>query len=307
MAGMAVNQNVATYATKQIYVTPAEFKAAGTGVDVSQLIPGDNNQAHQMQALVMHLQRASAYADGFCQKVLAATVDTQYKADARVLVDPWLGPLVKIPLDYTPIVAVSAVSAGWTPSGMTTLTDLSNVSIRKKTVHIPIMPGTGTAMQGPPMYAGSGGSAHVSVQYVNGWANTTIGAPANAGATSVTVASTLGIMPGQALTLWNTNNAEQVTVSPAWVPSNTGVNVAVPLAAPLIGTYAAGDTASAMPQEIKIAVILIAKSLIKTRGSESITLPAVTSQPDHINREEPGVSSDMGLAEDILSRYRRTF
>lgn len=307
MAGMAVNQSASTYASRQIYVTPAEFTAAGTGVDTSQLIPGDNNQAHQKQALVMHLQRASAYADGFCQKVLAATVDTQYKPDARITVDPWLGPVVKVPLDYTPIVAVSAASAGWTPSGMTALTDLSNVSIRKKTAHIPIMPGNGTSMQGPPMYATSGGTAHVSVQYVNGWANTTLTNTANAGATSVMVASTLGIMPGQQLTLWNTNNAETVTVAPTFTPSNTGANVSVPLTAPIVGTYAAGDTATAMPQEIKVAVILIAKSLIKTRGSESITLASVNSQPDHINREEPGVSSDMGLAEDILSRYRRVF
>lgn len=306
MAGMAVNQNVATYATRSIYVTPAEFKAAGTGVDISQLVPG-GVPAAQSQALVMHLQRASAYADGFCQKVLSATVDTQYKPDARVTVDPWMGPMVKIPLDFTPILAVSAVSSGWTPGSMTALTDLSGVSIRRKTAAIPIFPSAGATTQGPPLSYAAGGTAHVSVQYVNGWANTTISANAAAGVSAVTVGSTLGIMPGQQLTLWSTNNAEQVTVATSWTPSNTGVNVSVPLTAPIVGTYAAGDTATAMPQDIKVAVILIAKSLIKTRGSESITLASVTSQPDHINREEPGVSSDMGLAEDILSRYRRTF
>jgi len=51
-----------------------------------------------------------------------------------------------------------------------------------------------------------------------------------------------------------------------------------------VGTYAAADTVTAFPQDIKQAVILIAKSLIKTRGSESITIASVTSQPDHIDK-----------------------
>jgi hypothetical protein len=158
---------------------------------------------------------------------------------------------------------------------------------------------------GPSSFQRFTGKQYATVSYLNGWANTTLKANGNAGATSITVTAALGIMPGQQLNLMNTNNSEIVTVDPAYIPSNTATNVLIPLTTPLIGTYTAGDTVTNMPQEIKQAVILIAKSLIKTRGSESIVLASVTSQPDHVNREEPGVSSDMEFAEFLLSDYIR--
>lgn len=294
--------NVGTYATRSIYVTPAEFKAAPTGVDVSQLIPGDNNAAHQLQALVMQLQRASAVADRMCKKVLAATLDTQAGV-YRVQNDRSLGPVIKVPLDFIPVTAVSAVSVGANPAALSPLTDLSNVWISKKTATIPL---TGNAISsGPGSASRWTGERYATVQYVNGWANTTLSAGAAAGATSITVTSPLGIMPGQQINLVNTNNAEVVTISPTWVPANTGANVAIPVTAPIVGTYAAGDSVTAMPQDIKEAVILIAKSLIKTRGSESIVIASTTSQPEHVSGVESGVTSDMEMAEYLLADYVR--
>lgn len=297
----AVNQNVSTYATRPMYVSPNEFKYAGTGIDVTQLVPG-GTQNQNAEALVMHLQRASTYADGFCQKVLAATVDTQ-SGVYRVQSDLWLGPVVKVPLDFTPILAITGASWGWTPASLTALTDLSNVAIRKKIVAIPLYP-TGTPLQGPLVQSWNG-PVNVTVQYVNGWANTSLTAAASAGASSITLASPIGVMPGQQLTLWNTNNSEQVTVSPSWVPTNTGTNLTVPLAGTVVGSYSSGDVATALPQDIKTAVILIAKSLIKTRGSDSVVLNSVSQSGGTVEHLEPGVSSDLGLAEDILTRYRR--
>jgi hypothetical protein len=298
----AINQNVSTYATRPLYVTPAEFKVAGTGIDTTPLVPGGTT-AQNAEALVMHLQRASTYADGFCQKVLAATVDTQ-AGTYRVQSDPWLGPVVKVPLDFTPIVAVSAVSLGWTPSSLAALSDLSGVDITKKTATVPLYPSGGTST-GPLASNSFGGRVHAAVQYINGWANTSLTAGAATGATSITVASPIGVMPGQTLTLWNTNNSETVTVSASWVPTNTGTGVVVPLAAPVVGAYNVGDVATAMPQDIKTAVILIAKSLIKTRGSDSIVLQSVGGSGGPRETLEPGITSDLGLAEDILERYRR--
>ena len=290
--------NVNTYATRSIYVTPAEFKAAPTGVDVSQLIPGDNNQAHQAAALVMQLQRASGVADKICRKVLGATLDTQ-AGFYRIQNDPALGPVIRVPLDFTPIVAVAGVSVGNTPSTMGVLTGLTNVWIGKKVATIPL---GGSTVNGTSRWSGK---QFASVQYVNGWVNTTLFASAGPGATSVTVASTLGIMPGQQLNLVNTNNSEMVTVDPAYIPSNTATNALIPLTSAVVGTYAAGDTVTNMPQEIKQAVILIAKSLIKTRGSESIVIASTTSQPEHVTGLESGVTSDMEMAEYLLEDYKR--
>jgi len=290
--------NVNTYATRSIYVTPAEFKAAPTGVDVSQLIPGDNNQAHQAAALVMQLQRASGVADKMCRKVLGATLDTQ-AGFYRIQNDPNLGPVIRVPLDFTPIVAVAGVSVGNTPSTMGVLTGLTNVWIGKKVATIPL---GGSTVNGTSRWSGK---QFASVQYVNGWVNTTLFASASPGATSVTVASTLGIMPGQQLNLVNTNNSEMVTVDPAYIPSNFATNALIPLTTAVVGTYAPGDTVTNMPQEIKQAVILIAKSLIKTRGSESIVIASTTSQPEHVTGLESGVTSDMEMAEYLLEDYKR--
>ena len=179
--------NVTTYATRSIYVTPAEFKAAPTGVDVSQLIPGDSNQAHQAAALVMQLQRASGVADKICRKVLGATLDTQ-AGFYRIQNDPNLGPVIRVPLDFTPVVAVAGVSVGNTPSTMGVLTDLTNVWIGKKVATIPL---GGSSFNGTSRWSGK---QFASVQYVNGWVNTTLFSSASPGATSVTVASTLAII-----------------------------------------------------------------------------------------------------------------
>lgn len=294
--------NVGTYATRSIYVTPAEFKAAPTGVDVSQLIPGDNNAAHQLAALVMQLQRASGVADKICRKVLAATVDTQ-AGFYRVQRDRNLGPVIKVPLDFIPVTAVSAVSVGSTASALAQLTDLSNVWISKKVATIPVF-GNGSNT-GPSSFSRATSDLFATVQYVNGWANTTLTASASPGATSITVASPLGIMAGQQINLVNTNNSEVVTVSPTWTPTITGNGVAIPITGAVVGTYAAADTVTAMPQDIKQAVILIAKSLIKTRGSESIVIASTTSQPEHVTGLESGVTSDMEMAEYLLSDYVR--
>jgi hypothetical protein len=290
--------NVTTYATRSIYVTPAEFKAAPTGVDVSQLIPGDSNQAHQAAALVMQLQRASGVADKICRKVLGATLDTQ-AGFYRIQNDPNLGPVIRVPLDFTPVVAVAGVSVGNTPSTMGVLTGLSNVWIGKKVATIPL---GGSTFSGTSRWSGK---QFASVQYVNGWVNTTLFASASPGATSVTVASTLGIMPGQQLNLVNTNNSELVTVDPAYIPSNFATNALIPLTTAVVGTYAPGDTVTNMPQEIKQAVILIAKSLIMTRGSEAIEIASVNGQPTHVSSESAAVASDMEFAEFLLSDYMR--
>lgn len=282
--------NVATYSTRKTYVTPAEFKAAPTGVDVSQLVPGGSPAANAA-ALVMQLQRASAYADNFCQKVIAATVDVQ-AGQYRVQRDKALGSVIKVPLDNTPVIAISDIRLGRTPDAIALQPTPKNLWIGRKVATIPV---SGT----------HGESVFAQISYVNGWANTALTAAAAPGALSLTVASSLGIMPGQQLNIQSPNNAETLTVSTAYLPSNTAINTLVPVTTPIVGTYGIGDTVTAFPQDIKQAVILIAKSLIKTRGSESIVIASTSSQPDSVDRLEHGVSSDMDMALDLLAPYRR--
>lgn len=283
--------NVATYSTRKTYVTPAEFKAAPTGVDVSQLVPG-GDPARNAAALVMQLQRASAYADNFCQKVIAATVDVQ-AGQYRVQHDKALGAVIKVPVDNTPVIAVSAIKTGRTPGALASVATPANLWIGRKVLTIPV-----SGAHGEHIFA--------QVDYVNGWANTALTVAAAPGALSITVASSLGIMPGQQLNIQSPTNAETLTVATTYVPSNTAINTPVPVTTPIVGTYGIGDTVTAFPQDIKQAVILITKSLIKTRGSESIVIASTSSQPDSIDRLEHGVSSDMDMALDLLAPYRRS-
>lgn len=300
---LAVNPTASTFPTRQIYVAPWEFTNAPTGVDVNALVPGASVQVNQA-ALIMQLQRASQVADNLCQKVLAATLDTQH-GRYRVQNDLMLGPVVKVPLDYTPVVAVSAVSWGWSPSTMTVMSSLANVEFSRKTATIPIYP-PGATTAGP-IVALSGSRALVNVTYVNGWANTALTATATTGATQISVATDLGIVPGQQLRLANANSSEVVTVSPSYVATANNTATTVPLVAPTVGSYAVGDLASALPQDIKQAIILIAKTLIKTRSSSSVQMPSAgTDHPGTEHQVSPGISDDYDLAVELLSPYRRS-
>ena len=73
-----------------------------------------------------------------------------------------------------------------------------------------------------------------------------------------------------------------------------------------MGTYASGDTATALPQDIKQAVILLTKALIKTRASQSIEMPrAGSDSPGPEHSLSAGVTDDYDLAVELLAPYRR--
>jgi hypothetical protein len=296
---VSTNPNVGTYATRTLYVTPAEFRNAPTGVDTNNLVPG--NATASKAALVVQLQRASAAVDNLCGKVLAATVDTE-TGSYRVTYDDWLGPVLRIPLKFTPIIQVASVQVGNTPNSMAALTDLSNIAYGPKTITVPLS----TGIVSSP-FRGAGSRQRAIVSYVNGWANTALTTAANAGATAITVASVLGVSPGQQLNIQSTSAAETVTVDPSFVPNPNGINTQIPLTTPLVGTYAPNDTVTAFPQDIKEATILIAKALIKTRGSASMVLASVGGQATREDTLEPGVASDLDIAQMLLEPYRRVW
>ena len=189
----------------------------------------------------MQLQRASAYADNYCQKVIAATVDVQ-AGQYRVQRDKALGAVIKVPLENTPVIAISDIRIGRSPSAIALQSTPANLWIGRKVATIPV--------------AGAyGESVFAQISYVNGWANTALTAAAAPGALSLTVASSLGIMPGMQLNVQSPNNAETLTVDMSYIPSNIAINTLIPVTTPIVGTYSIGDTVTAFPQDIKQAVI----------------------------------------------------
>ena len=274
--------DAATYATRTPYITAAEFTEAGTGVDVSQLVPAGAT-GDQSKALERVIRQASAWADSLCYKVLAATTDTQA---GRYMVRDGV---CRVPVKYSPVIEVTGISQGCNGWSLTPLSDLSQVAIASpKIVEFAL-----------PCYSGR---RFVTVTYVNGWTCTTLAAAAALNATTVTLASNLGVYPGLPLTIDDGANTELVTVDSSYVPGASG---AVPLSAPLASAHAVGVAASAIPPDVKRAVIALTACLIKTRGSEAFVMQSMTSPPSKTDLSESGGIEDFEIASDLLEPYRR--
>lgn len=285
--------NISTYAARTPYITPTEYTAAGTGVDVGQLVPGGTTAANQA-ALLRVIARASSWADNLCYQVLAATLDTQ-SGRYRIKADGSLA----IPVDNTPLIAVNSVSTGPTPATLTAMTDLSGLWLGKKVVTIPYAGlSTGLRTYYP---AASSGWMYAAVGYVNGWANTVL--TAASGAASLLVQSGLGIYPGMTLTVADGANTETVTVAGTYTPGST----TVPTAAALLFTHPVGTAVSAFPESIKQAVISLTSALIKTRGSEAVVMMSMTAEPSKTTLSESGGIEDFEIASDLLTPFRRVW
>ncbi len=283
---MFVAPDAATYATRVPYITPAEFRAHPTGVETNELVPGGTKAANE-QALLQIIRRASSYADGLCNKILAATLDTQ---TAKPIVQR--DRTVRVALDNSPVVGVTSVSAGLRPGSLVDLVEGPDWDLSGRILTVP------TCLP-------RGERVHVKAQYINGWANAVLTTPAAAGASSVTVSNGLGIVPGLTLNLSGAEASEFVVVGPDYIPATTLTPVEVPLAAPLLSAYAAGDVCTAIPAEVKLAVILLTCAIIKTRGAEAMVMASVNDSPEHVVPFQDGATGEYGMAVDLLHPYRR--
>jgi hypothetical protein len=288
---------VPTYATFLPYLTTAEYLAEPSGVDVSALIPGGSKNTNTA-ALKTVLRKASNYADSLCYQILAATSDLQV-GEYRIRSDG----TIRVKLDYSPLVEVTAVSLGAVAGQLVPLTDLSGIWPERKVIRIPV---TGLTLL-PPALTGAAlartGYLFAQTWYVNGYANTALAGNVSAAATTVTVQSAYGIFPGIPLTLYADDLAqtESVTVDPSYAQGST----TVPLTAPLAYAHTAGQALSALPVAVKQAVAALATHLIKTRGAEAMALSSVSGGPARQQNEETGASEEYDQAVDLLHPFRR--
>lgn len=297
----AIAPYVPNYAVYTPYITPTEFLNAPTGVDVSQLVPSGSTLTQQA-ALLDLIARASSEADRICQKVLAATADV-ISGEYRIMP----GGQIWVPVKYTPLIAVTGVQIGYVPGQLTALTDLSGVWVAEKTARIPIgglgyqLPNTIPAAATPRH-----GRVYAIVNYVNGWAHTTI-AQANAATQVLTPASVLGIVPGLTLTIKDGANTETVTVASSYIAGTA----TVPLTAPLQYTHTAGTTLSALPPVIKDAVLDLCKWLVRSRGSKGIVMGsikgnALTTSKAKTQPDEKAGDADYQNAVRALAPFKRS-
>lgn len=278
-----------TYAGTVRYVTVEEFLSEPTGVDLSQLVPG-RGPTDQRAAAGRLLDRASGIADNFCNQHLAASLEVE-SGQYRVRRDG----RVAVPCAQTPIVQVTGIEAGWSPTTMTDLTDLSGTWIDRKVVEFP------WTVRDPYLPVAGPGRLYVVLTYVAGYCCTTLAAPATPAATSITVRSGLGIFPGMSLLIPDGASTETVTVAAGHIPGAA----TVPLAAGLANAHAAGAGVDALPGSIKQAVLQIASGLVRTRANDGLVMAALRDSPGRQTAGEDGKILDLAEAASLLQPFAR--
>lgn len=295
-----------SYATYTSYITPDEFLAEPTGVNVSQLIPGSASPAAQRAVLTRLIARSSSWADQYCRKILAATLDVQ-SGQYRLRSDG----TIAVPVDNTPLIQVTNVALSAVAGHLVDLADLSGCRIGKKVVTIPVTsraPSQLTIPAGTSAVAQSG-FLFADVTYVNGYAHALTATATAAGAQTLQLnTSGLGIFPGLALTVYDGAgfgaNAEQVVVGSGYTFGSS----AVPLAAPMVNAHGPGCSVSALPGFVRQAVIAFTCGLIKTRGSDAYVMPSAPGR-QRVQKQElmPGAGEDVDLAMELLEPLRRVW
>lgn len=293
-----------SYATYTPYLTPAEYLAEPTGVDVSALIPGANAAA-QTAVLTRVIARASSWADQYCRKILAATLDVQ-SGEYRVHGDG----TIRVPVDNTPLIQVTNVAMGLVAGELIDLTDLSKCRLGKKVVHIPTAQVMTSGLWSAFTAAAQArrGCVYADTTYINGYAHGLTATASLAGATSIQVNNTgLGIVPGLPFTIYdgtaNGANTEQVIADSSYQFGSS----TVPLASPAQKDHGAGCSASALPGFVREAVICFTSALIKTRGSNSYAMPSGPRQQMKVEQLLPGAGEDIDLGMELLEPLRRVW
>jgi hypothetical protein len=267
------------------YTTPAEWLRYPTGLTIADLVEG-GTAADQQAALTRLIAEASSAIDRYCYQPLYAHQQTEV---VSVRPDPY-GNL-QVRLRHWP--ARQLVSAQWLLDPRTgwqaidlTLTVLEGDE------------GSGhryTAYDSSyALYSGWGlPPLRVQTTYVAGYPNAQLTANVAAGATSLPVDTTVGMLAADVYTLFDGPDSETVTVASA---SGTTLT----LAAPTQYAHNAGVRCSAVPEAVSLACILYTALLIKgRRGGATLMMAGKVEIPQF------GRSAEWEQCRELLQPFRR--
>lgn len=287
------------------YVSAAAFKAHPTYLDLDDLRSGSNLDSDQTAELVNLLLMASDWADNRAGQNLGAHTVVQ-NCTARFD----RGGNLRVHPDNTPVLSVSSIGYGYTPTALTTVTSPS-LWLEDSRVIITSFAGggpwSGSLQFGSPV---SGGEVFVQLTYTAGWVATQLTASAVQGAMTLTVADPTGILPGQSYRIWEPGVEEDVIVSTSWVPPAATapiVPTSVALATPTTFAHTVGHDVSGMPTDMRLAVTNYAVSALMrpdTAAEDSYPDTALSSGTRQKDPRKDG-SGLVKEAERILSRYQR--
>lgn len=302
---MAVVANLnLTEGTHVPYVTADEvlYSATASSIDFSNLVE-NGSAAVQRRALQELIVRASVKADNFIYGALGtltATVNTEngrYRANR-------MGQFVIHPY-YWPILEVRSFSVGYGPGqGLQSVTvNNDNCSIERFQFIMTNSNFLGTTpVQFNTLgnYATNGSEQFVEYEYVNGFANTFSSAEANAGDTTISVQSAIGIYPGLSMTIWDGMNDENIVVASTYTTGST----TVPLVSPLTYSHGTGVNVSNLPATVKQAVIHLVVAMVKQRGQGGLVLNEL-GEPTPVAGTATMSMDDEMQAYDLLDEFKQ--
>jgi hypothetical protein len=267
---------------------------------VPQGTPADNDAA-----LALVIQQASDWMFGICLQTLNATVDT-----VRDTVNIGRDGYARIFPRYRPVIAVTAVSFGADVASLAALSDLSGVDVQPEGFSVPTWSGNAQwTSQGPLQFGYTTApmdQALVQYTYVNGYPHTWLTAPAAAGATSLSLADTTGIVEGKT---WLTVYAGRAqfrflagAVSNAVSGLGTGPGDVVCPALPyeVTNRTAYPTFVSAMPGNAIEAGALAIRSIIKSSSVGNVSAAGVTKSGAQVSKDPQGAGADLAAAEQML-------
>lgn len=278
------------------------------GVQVDNLVPR-GTPAEQDAALAEVIESASAWVDNTVLGILAATADTEMR---QVNVDR--RGYVSIHPRYRPVIALTGFAIGPTPAQLRTLTDLTGAGVDLNHMAVPTSPLQLTSSAGPLQFGITAAPADrqwVQYTYQNGFPVTSLTAAASSGASTIQVADTTGIVPGQTwLTIYALQN--RIRVLATAVSTVTGnllvgtgpgtVTFTPPLASAIPNNPSYPTMVSALPADVIEAVVLVSRAIIKETGGGSVVAGGSRSMGAG-EKDAFGAGDDYLEAEEFLHPY----
>lgn len=241
-----------TMGTPKPYLTVAELKRSPIYTQLRQLVPGSSD-ADRDAELGRIILRISAMINSEVNQNLAATADEE---EGQVVVSD--DGYLRIHTRSNPIISVQSISVGRDPYSLAPITDLSHLILDPWRITVP-RGASGFSSGNLPLggYGRPGQRMWASWSYINGYPHTTLTSSVAAGATTLTVDDPTGIIPNQ--TLLSVEDGKWLeNIVPTAVNGNTLT------VAPLGYQHQAGVGVTALPDDIKNAVLTLVSRLHDT-------------------------------------------
>ena len=287
------------------YVSVAEVKgsAIAASLDFDSLIPNGGGVTN-LRALRELITSASVVADNFVfgpLGTMGASLTTGENFETR----PDRLGLFRISPRYKPVLELRSFTFGPALGAVQSVT-LTNQNARVFLQYFTVITGwaPGNITIGSLSDVLGQGATYDSLcyceyDYVNGFGNTFLSAPAHAGDETLSIETATGFYPLAPYTIWDSVNNEEIQVDSSY----DGTSLSLPLASPLLYDHVLGTNLSAIPKTVKDAVIHLVCASVRQRGAGGLVLSEIGSGSVKAPTSSD-TDDDRALAYDLLDDFK---